>query len=798
MRITRKLGLLVTVPLVAVVAFAGLALVTTAGQALRADRLRTLVAVAAVGGDLAHRLQAERAAAVVLLTGGPAAGPSNAFLEAIAATDESTGRYRQARSEVSSVPAGAAVLLSRIDGELGLLGPLRRQVQAGTPASSAVAFAYRIVIASVLSFRESVAQAGGAPADIADQIRAAVELSHAAEAVGLLQVAVLRAAGAGRLTLATQQEMTAARTAYTDAVVSFAGLAPPHWRAWWEHAQTGDEVLAAQQQEDAAARTPPDGILDVDRGRWRAAMDVRIDRIRQVEARIDTQILSAVTGLRDTAWRWSAGEAGTVVVIVVVALLLAVGLGRPISRGLRRLRDAAHKVAYTSLPAAVAALNTPQHLGSLTPMEFAGRVAPMHVAGRDEIAEVGRAFDSVHREAVRVAAEQALLRVNIGAMFVALARRLQRRVSQITATLDEAEKGEEDPQRLAWLFGLDLLVALMGRTNDSLLVLGGQGPARVRGSDESLYDVLRGAVSQVEAYQRIEYGVIDDGVAMIGRVVDDVVHLLAELFDNAARFSGPETRVVVDARLLGDRVVIQIADQGLGIDPDRRAELNRRLSSPQQLDVAAVQAMGLTVVGQIAARYGIRVELRASRSRGTLAEVTLPLAAFQVVPRQQPASVRTADDAVVPAPPRPPVEWPPSTPLDVPAAVPAPQWSAGEDDTAELPIYQQVCAGGWFATDPMAGTGDGAWSSVADAGWRAADRAANPTVAGTTESGLPRRMPQAHLVPGGIDAAPVRPAQTRDPARVSAVMSAYARGVATSRAQHMVSGSPADHHRERS
>src|SRR6266545_1544126 len=136
-RITRKLGLLVTVPLVAVVAFAGLALVTTAGQALRADRLRTLVAVAAVGGDLAHRLQAERAAAVVLLTGGPAAGPSNAFLEAIAATDESTGRYRQARSEVSSVPAGAAVLrragAAALAGVVGARADRRRG--AGGPAA---------------------------------------------------------------------------------------------------------------------------------------------------------------------------------------------------------------------------------------------------------------------------------------------------------------------------------------------------------------------------------------------------------------------------------------------------------------------------------------------------------------------------------------------------------------------------------------------------------------------------------------------------------------------------------------
>ncbi len=794
--------MLVTVPLVAVVAFAGLALVTTAGQALRADGLRALVAVAAAGGDLAHELQAERAAAVAVLA--PAAGlaQNNAYLHAMAGTDEAAGRYRRVSSQLSSVPAGVAGLLARINDQLGLLGPLRKQVQAGVPASSAVAFAYRIVIASVVSFRESVAQAGGAGADIADRIRAAVDLSQAAEAVGLQQVAVLRAAGAGRLTLAAQQEITSARTAYTEAVVSFAGLAPAQWQSWWEQAQTGEEVLAAQQLEDAVARTPPGGVLDVDRGRWLAAIAARIDRIRQVETRIDGQILAAVTQQRDTAWRWAGVEAGAVVLTVLVALLLAVGLGRPIIRGLRRLRDAAHAVAYTSLPAAVAALAQPQNLGSLSPAEFAGRASPMHVAGRDEIAEVARAFDSVHREAVRTAAEQALLRVNIGAMFVALARRSQRRVSQLTAKLDEAERGEQDAERLGWLFDLDLLVALMGRTNDSLLVLGGQGRARVRDADESLLDVLRGAQSQVEAYTRIEVRVVDDGVAIVGRAVDDVVHVLAELFDNAARSSSSQTPVVVDARLLGDRVVIQVTDQGIGIAPDQRAVLNRRLSAPSQVDVAAVQAMGLTVVGQLAAHYGIRVELRPGRPRGTLAEVTLPLDVFRVPSPPSPIPATGDDQAAVPRPRLlerpPPGEWPPAprTPLDTPAAPVGQGRLPAGDDTAELPIFEQLRASGWFTTDLVAG--DGAWRSAADEGWHAAGRAAAPTVAATTDGGLPKRVPQAQLVPGGVETAPARPAPPRDPARVSAVMSAYARGVSASRTRHMVAVSSADSDRERS
>lgn len=784
MRITRKLGLLVTVPLLVAVAFAGLALVTTAGQAVRADRLRALVSVAAAGGDLAHALQSERAAAVAVLAAGIGPGQSNAYLQAVANTDAAVGRYRQARMQLSGPPAGAAAGVDRIEVQLGLLGPLRRQVQAGAPAASAVAFAYRIVIASVISFRESVAQAGEAPADIADQIRAAVDLSRAAEAVGLQQVAVLRAASGVRLTLAAQQEITSARTAYTEAVVAFAGLASPQWRAWWERVQIGEQVLAAQQLEDAVARTAPGGLLDVDRARWLAATAVRIDRIRQVEASVDGQILAAVTRLRDSARRLAAVEAGAIVVTVLVALLLTVGLGRPIIRGLRRLRDAAHAVAYTGLPAAVAALQQPQHLGALSPTEFAERTSPLHVAGRDEIGEVAKAFNAVHREAVRTAAEQALLRVNIAAMFVALARRLQRRVNQLTARLDEAERNEHDAERLRRLFDLDLLVALMGRTNDSLLVLGGQGPGRVHDGDESLLDVLRGALSQVEAYQRVECRTVDSGVVIVGQAVDDVVHVLAELIDNAARFSRSDAPVRIDARLLTDRVVVQIIDEGLGIHPDQRAAINRRLAAPPRVDVAAVQAMGLTVVGLLAARYGIGVELRAGRPRGTVAEVTLPPEVFRPVSPPAPIAAPDAEPTTRPVPlPRPldraPGSWPPAprTPLDLPAAQ-LPADRVGADDTAELPIFEEVRAG-WFTTE--LGDATQGWRSAADEGWRAARRVATASVAATTDGGLPKRVPQANLVPGGVAVTADRPEPDRDPARVSAAMSAYARGVAASR-----------------
>lgn len=570
MRITGKLLVLVVVPLLAVVAFAGLALVSAGGQALRADRLRSLVVAGEAAGDLAFRLQAERVAAVEALVGRPA-GAVDAYLRKASATDGAAERFRRASSELSWVPSGVQRLLGRVDGEIGQLAALRERVASGKGAASALVFAYRILIADLVSYRESMAQAGGAPADIADRIRGAAALSRAVEFVGLQQVAVLRATESEQLTPAAQQEITAARTGYAEAALTFDALATPQWREWLEGALTGEEMVAAQRQEDTVARIPPDARLAVDPARWTSAMNARTERLHRVEARIDAEIVADVARLRDRQ-RWVTAAEGAAVLTVVAALVgLALWLGRPMILGLRRLRDTARRVARQALPAEVARLADHEMLRGLTPEQFAdGTRVPVEVRGRDELAEVGEAFNAVYREAVRVAAEQATLRVGIAAMLENLARRGQRLAGRLAAELDEVERTEEDPERLGQLFRLDHLATLLTRTNDSLLVLGGGASARPHLSDEPLADVLRAAQGQVEQYTRIEVGTFDDAVAIRAGVVDDLVKLLAELLDNGCRYS--DQPVVVSARLLTDRVVIQVVDAGIGIDEDRRAD----------------------------------------------------------------------------------------------------------------------------------------------------------------------------------------------------------------------------------
>ncbi|HZM78687.1 MAG TPA: nitrate- and nitrite sensing domain-containing protein [Candidatus Limnocylindrales bacterium] len=630
MRIAKKLLVLVTVPLVAVAAFAAVAVTVSSGQALQAERLRLLVIAGGEAGELAHRLQAERVAAVDALVARPS-GAVDRYLATATTTDEAVGAFRRAKAKLQALPESVAHLLDRVERQLSQMEALRQRVVTGKGSASSSVFAYRILIADLVSYRESMAQAGQAPADIGDQLRAAAALSRAAEFVGLQQVAALRAAEAGQLTPAAAQEFTAARTGYADAELTFGALATPQWRQWLEQALTGSDMVAAQRSEDNVARLQPGDRVEIDNSQWNTSTTNRLRRLRDVEQRIDAEITNAVTRLRNDQVLLAAIQSGAVVATVIVLLTLAVWLGRPMIRGLRQLRDTAHQVAYFQLPAAVEKLRDETNLGEMSPRQFADNLSPpVPVRGRDELSEVGSAFNSVHRAAVRVAAEQAMMRVGIAAMLVNLARRGMGLADRLTAELDQVERDERDPDRLAALFRLDLLTTLLRRTNHSLLVLGGDQSARARSSDEPLSTVIRAAQGQIEQYDRVELAAIDD-VMIRAKAVDDLAKLMAELMDNACRYAPPlrahdglpRPDVVVFARLLGDRVNIQVIDEGVGIEPERMQEFNRRMAGRPLLDLTAVRAMGLTVVAELAARHGIGVHLRPGSMRGTVAEITL-------------------------------------------------------------------------------------------------------------------------------------------------------------------------------
>ncbi|MGH3748168.1 MAG: nitrate- and nitrite sensing domain-containing protein, partial [Micromonosporaceae bacterium] len=457
------------------------------------------------------------------------------------------------------------------------------------------------------------------------RIRAVAALSAVKEGAAREEITVLSAIANDGFVAATQRDFISTLTAQEEGLLSFASLASAEQRTKLDEKVTGAEVLRTAALEVEAAQVPLEEPLEIRAEDFSTAMGDRLAKLRGVERSLDLDVKTGLEGQRNQIGSQVVAQAIVVLLVLFVAVLVALLIARSMALSLRRLREGALAVAYESLPQSVARLRNPETLGELTPEQLAASVQdPVQVRGRDEIGQVSLAFNVVHREAVRIAAEQAALRANVATMFINLARRSQVLVDRLIGNLDRLERGEEDPDRLAQLFQLDHLATRMRRNDENLLVLAGADSSRMQREAAALSDVLRAAQSEVEQYTRIEFGIVDRDVDVAPHAVNDIVHLLAELFDNATSFSPPDTTVVVDARRAGDRTILQIEDRGIGISAEQLIELNTRLAQPPTVDVAVSRMMGLVVVGRLAARHGVRVELRAARDRGIIADVILP------------------------------------------------------------------------------------------------------------------------------------------------------------------------------
>ncbi|MFB4265782.1 nitrate- and nitrite sensing domain-containing protein [Nonomuraea sp. GTA35] len=321
--------------------------------------------------------------------------------------------------------------------------------------------------------------------------------------------------------------------------------------------------------------------------------------------------------LRSAETRNAIIAGSLIVALLIVVLLLTVAIARSMVGPLRRLRTEALEVAGFRLPDVVRQLRVS---GDTSVRD----VAPIEVEGNDEIGDVARAFDQVHRQAVRLAGEEAELRSNISSMFVNLSRRTQTLVERQISLIDGLEKGEEDGRRLADLFKLDHLATRMRRNSENLLVLAGHEATRRRSQPAKLVDVVRAALSEVEGYERVQVKV-HRATSVLGSCANDLVHLVAELVENAIQFSPSNSQVTVTSALIeGGGALLSVSDTGISMTEDELAEANRRLAEPPVVDVSVSRRMGLFVVGRLALRHGIRVQLRKGEGAGLIAMVLLP------------------------------------------------------------------------------------------------------------------------------------------------------------------------------
>lgn len=397
--------------------------------------------------------------------------------------------------------------------------------------------------------------------------------------------------------------------------------------------EDGNSNIEAADQYAGRAFGRPEGLADLNKRSYKDWVDdssTKIQQMGNIEHTLLEDMEQKARELRSESEREAIISGALILLVLGVSLVGAFVVARSMIRSLRRLQETATKVAQDRLPELV------KQLSESDPQDVDTSVESVGVHSRDEIGRVAAAFDDVHREAVRLAAEQALLRGNVNAMFTNLSRRSQGLIQRQLSLISELESREADPDQLSSLFKLDHLATRMRRNGENLLVLAGEEPGRRWTRPVPLVDVLRAAASEVEQYERIELAAVPT-TEVAGRVVNDLVHLLAELLENATSFSSPQTKVKVTGHALPDgRVLIEIHDTGIGLSPEDLAQINERLASPPTVDVSVSRRMGLFVVGRLSQRHGIRIQLRPSDSGGTTALVMLPVDVAQGGKKPQP------------------------------------------------------------------------------------------------------------------------------------------------------------------
>ncbi|MFI7416893.1 nitrate- and nitrite sensing domain-containing protein [Nonomuraea sp. NPDC049684] len=352
------------------------------------------------------------------------------------------------------------------------------------------------------------------------------------------------------------------------------------------------------------------------REQWFNDNKVAIGVLHEIEKDLADKVNLRSQELRESEIRNAIIAGVLILALLLVVLLLTVAIARSMVGPLRRLRTEALEIAGFRLPDVVRQLRVSG--------EASTDVRPIEVEGQDEIGEVARAFDQVHRQAVRLAGEEAELRSNISSMFVNLSRRTQTLVERQISLIDGLEKGEQDGGRLADLFKLDHLATRMRRNSENLLVLAGHEATRRRSQPAKLVDVVRAALSEVEGYERVQVKV-HRATSVQGSAANDLVHLVAELVENAIQFSPSNSQVLVSSSLIeGGGALLSVSDSGISMTEEELAEANRRLAEPPVVDVSVSRRMGLFVVGRLALRHGIRVQLRKGEGEGLIAMVLLP------------------------------------------------------------------------------------------------------------------------------------------------------------------------------
>ena len=448
-------------------------------------------------------------------------------------------------------------------------------------------------------------------------VAASVALARAKDFADLQRGLLQNVFAAGRFGANEYGKLSALVAAESVYTAQFDNAATPEQHELLERTVTGAEVRVAEESVARALAGERKSKLGVEAPVWFAATTVKQDRLRAVEQRLSADVIAISAAVRQAADRRALLSSLLLACTLVLAVALALITARSLIRPLGRLEEAAVGTAGR-LPGVV------QRMEDGEQVDLASESAPpIAVRSTDEIGRLAQAFNTVHRVAVQEAGREAALRRSVGEMFLNLARRSQSLIERQLEIIDQVERGGPDADVHSGIAELDHLATRMRRNAENLIILSGSEPARRWRGPIALTEVVGAAIGEVKEHTRVEVLPLDQ-VELAGHAAADVMHLLAELIENAVTFSAPGTQALVAGQPLPAGYLIEIEDQGLGMSDEQLVKVNERLARPPDADFALAKMLGFFVVTQLAAKHGIRVQLRHSWYGGITALVLLP------------------------------------------------------------------------------------------------------------------------------------------------------------------------------
>ncbi|HZE32861.1 MAG TPA: nitrate- and nitrite sensing domain-containing protein [Actinoallomurus sp.] len=629
-----KIILLLIVPLVSLSTLWAFAASITLGDGLNLRHVNAIQDhLGYPSGALGSALEQERRLSLVFL-GSKADGDRAAMESGRLVTDRQAEQFRRLAVDKDTqkvVSPQAREWTKEILQYLDNLAARRRAVDAGGVNRAQTFTRYTAIITTVNQLQASLATLSDP--EVTKDAGTQVDLARAREVLSQEDALLSGALAAGRLSFAEHVQFTklvgTQRSLYTDLLPDLRPddhmfyqriISTPEYsrlesleNRFTDHMPT----MASEPHAMGGNAAPADNQITPDtQAQWKTTMSSVITRFRGLE-------LSSTSAASDRAKPIANGIilrvilAGALGLVAVVAsLILSLWVGRSVIRELTGLRRAALDLANERLPGVIRRLRRGEEV------DVAAEAPPLSFSTR-EIDQVGQAFNAARRTAIQGAVEESALRRSISEVFLNLARRNQALLHRQLSLLDTMERRISEPEELDDLFRLDHLATRMRRHAEGLIILSGQAPGRGWRNPVPAVDVARAAAAEVEDYARVTVATMPR-VAIAGTAVADLIHLLAELIENATLYSPPDTTVQVAGQIVAHGFALEVEDRGLSMDPAALAQANEKLARPPDFDLSNSAQLGLFVVGRLAQRHSIQVTLRTSPYGGTTAIVLLP------------------------------------------------------------------------------------------------------------------------------------------------------------------------------